>query len=123
MVRSSTNFLVSGSRTFFHFNFVTRQGGDTPEGESYASLMQEYEKLAVDLQFAESANTASRVAYEGALQNAQRQSRYLAAHIQPTAAQKSLTPDRPWLLALGFGLTFVLWSIAMLVYYSIRDRR
>ena len=29
----------------------------------------------------------------------------------------------PWLLALGFGLTFVLWSIAMLVYYSIRDRR
>ena len=97
--------------------------GDTPEGESYATLMQEYEKLAVDLQFAESANTASRVAYEGALQNAQRQSRYLAAHIQPTAAQKSLTPDRPWLLALGFGLTFVLWSIAMLVYYSIRDRR
>ena len=69
------------------------------------------------------ANTASRVAYEAALQNGQRQSRYLAAHIQPTAAQKSLTPDRPWLFGLGFGLLFILWSIGMLVYYSIRDRR
>lgn len=97
--------------------------GDTAEGESYAQLMQEYEKLAVDLEFAEGANTASRVAYEAALQNGQRQSRYLAAHIQPTAAQKSLTPDRPWLFGLGFGLLFILWSIGMLVYYSIRDRR
>ncbi|MBV0892485.1 capsule biosynthesis protein [Paracoccus sp. Z118] len=97
--------------------------GTTEQGESYAQLMHEYERLAVDLEFAEGAHTAARVAYEAALQNAQRQSRYLAAHIQPALAESSLVPNRPWLLAMGFGLAFVLWSIAMLVFYSIRDRR
>ena len=51
------------------------------------------------------------------------QTRYLAAHITPTVAQRSLEPSRPWLLALGAGLAFVLWSILILVYYSVRDRR
>ncbi|MFC0340507.1 capsule biosynthesis protein, partial [Paracoccus niistensis] len=98
-------------------------GGDTPEGENYAQLMGEYERLRVDLEFAEGAHQSARVAYESALATAQRQTRYLAAHITPTVAQRSLEPSRPWLLALGAGLAFVLWSILILVYYSVRDRR
>lgn len=98
-------------------------GGDTPEGENYAQLMGEYERLKVDLEFAEGAHQSARVAYESALATAQRQTRYLAAHITPTVAQRSLEPSRPWLLALGAGLAFVLWSILILVYYSVRDRR
>ena len=85
--------------------------------------MGEYERLKVDLEFAEGMHQTARVAYEAALATAQRQSRYLAAHITPTVAQRSLEPARPWLLALGAGLAFVLWSILILVYYSVRDRR
>ena len=98
-------------------------GEDSPEGENYAQLMADYERLKVDLEFAEGAHQTARVGYESALATAQRQTRYLAAHIAPTEAQRSLEPDRPWLLAMGAGLAFVLWSIMILVYYSVRDRR
>lgn len=98
-------------------------GGDTAEGANYAQLMADYERLKVDLEFAEGAHQTARMAYEAALASAQRQTRYLAAHVNPTEAQRSLEPDRPWLLALGGALAFVLWSILALVYYSIRDRR
>ena len=85
--------------------------------------MGEYERLMVDLEFAEGMHQTARVAYESALATAQRQTRYLAAHITPAVAQRSLEPARPWLLVLGAGLAFVLWSILILVYYSVRDRR
>lgn len=98
-------------------------GGDTPEGANYALLVAEYEKLLVDQEFAEAAHQTARIAYEGALQAAQRQSRYLAAHIAPSAAERSLEPARWWLLAMGAALAMALWSIGTLVYYSVRDRR
>lgn len=98
-------------------------GGETAEGANYAQLMADYERLKVDLEFAEGAHQTARVAYEASLASAQRQTRYLAAHISPTAAERSLEPDRPWLLGIGAALAFVLWSILTLVYYSIRDRR
>ncbi|MBB1490522.1 capsule biosynthesis protein [Paracoccus sp. MC1854] len=98
-------------------------GGDTPDGENYAEMMADYERLKVDLEFAEGMHQSSRIAYESALAAAQRQTRYLAAHITPTLAQRSLEPARPWLLALGAGMAFLLWSIMILVYYSVRDRR
>lgn len=98
-------------------------GGDSPDGENYAQMMADYERLKVDLEFAEGAHQTARIGYESALATAQRQTRYLAAHISPSVAQRSLEPSRPWLLALGAGLAFVLWSIMILVYYSVRDRR
>lgn len=96
--------------------------GQGPEGESYAQLMAEYEKLAVDREFAEGAYRAARINYEAALSDAQRKSRYLAAHITPKIAQSSIEPNRYWLLAMVAGLLLVGWSIMALVYYSIRDR-
>lgn len=96
--------------------------GQGPEGESYAQLMAEYEKLAVDREFAEGAYRAARINYETALSDAQRKSRYLAAHITPKIAQSSIEPNRLWLLAMVAGLLLVGWSIMALVYYSIRDR-
>lgn len=96
--------------------------GQGPAGESYAQLMAEYEKLAVDREFAEGAYRSARIAYETALAEAQRQSRYLAAHIQPKVAQSSTEPNRPWLLFVVAGMLLAGWSILVLVYYSIRDR-
>jgi capsular polysaccharide transport system permease protein len=93
-----------------------------PAGESYSQLMAEYEKLMVDREFAEGAYRAARVAYETSLAEAQRKSRYLAAHIEPKVAQSSTAPNRPWLLLIVAGLLLTGWSILVLIYYSIRDR-
>lgn len=97
--------------------------GQGPDGESWRRLMAEYEKLAVDREFAEGAYRGARIAYEAALAEAQRKSRYLAAHIEPKVAQSSTEPDRPWLLVMVTGMLLAGWSILALVYYSVRDRR
>lgn len=96
--------------------------GQGPAGESYAELMAEYEKLAVDREFAEGAYRSARIAYEASMAEAQRQSRYLAAHIQPKVAQSSTAPNRPWLLFVVAAMLLTGWSILVLIYYSIRDR-
>jgi len=93
-----------------------------PNGESYSQMVAEYEKLMVDREYAEGAFHAARVAYETAVVEARRQSRYLAAHIQPKVAQSSIVPNRPWLFCVGLGLLLAGWSILALIYYSIRDR-
>lgn len=98
-------------------------GGETPEGDNYAQMMADYERIKVDLEFAEGSYQTARIAHESALQAAMRQTRYLAAHITPTLAERSQKPSRPLLLALGAGLAFLLWSIMILIYYSVRDRR
>ncbi|MDT1060366.1 capsule biosynthesis protein [Paracoccus sp. CPCC 101403] len=92
------------------------------DGESYSQLVAQYEKLSVDREYAEGAFHAARVAYETALVEARRQSRYLAAHIQPKIAQSSIVPNRTWLFCVGLGLLLAGWSILALIYYSIRDR-
>lgn len=96
--------------------------GSGPTGESYSHLMAEYEKLAVDREFAEGAYRSARIAYEGAMAEAQRKTRYLAAHIEPKIAQSSTEPNRAWLLLMVAGFLLTGWSILVLIYYSIRDR-
>lgn len=91
--------------------------------ESYANLLSEYERLAVDRQFAEQAYTASLAAYDQALAEARRKSRYLAAYIKPTLAEASEYPDKPVLLGVGAFFLLMVWATGVLVYYSIRDRR
>lgn len=98
-------------------------GHGSDEGEDYATLLAEYERLAVDREFAEQAYTAALATYDQALAEARRKSRYLAAYIRPTLAEASEYPQRFMLLAV---LAFFLisgWAIAVLVYYSVRDRR
>ena len=97
------------------------QGGAGQEG--YAELLSEYERLAVDRQFAEQAYTASLAAYDQALAEARRKSRYLAAFIKPTLAEASEYPDKPVLLSVGAFFLFMTWATGVLVFYSIRDRR
>ena len=53
---------------------------------------------------------------------ARRQSRYLAAHVQPTLAQKAEYPERGWIIGLVAVFSLLSWGIVSLVYYSLRDR-
>jgi capsular polysaccharide transport system permease protein len=98
-------------------------GGRGGTGEDYATLLGEFERLAVDRQFAEEAYTVSLAAFDLAQAEARRKSRYLAAHIRPTLAE---TPQYPRRFMLSFMISFFLcavWSVGVLVFYSLRDRR
>jgi capsular polysaccharide transport system permease protein len=93
------------------------------EGGDYPALIAEYESLVVDREFAERTYTSALAALDIAQSNANRQSRYLAAYIQPTLASTAEFPRRLTLAGLT-GLFLLLgWSILALVYYSLRDRR
>ena len=86
-------------------------------------VIGEYEELRVDLEFANTAYTQALAGLTAAQAEARRQSRYLAPHIQPTAAESALYPRR-FLLAGLTGLFLVLgWGVVMLIYYNVRDNR
>lgn len=94
-----------------------------PGRDDYAALAGEYERLAVDREFAEQAYVAALAAYDSAKAESQRTSRYLAAHVMPTRAEVSRYPERLSILGLlALGL-LLLWSIGTLVAYSLKDRR
>jgi len=102
--------------------FGVGSGGQMATND-YSALVGEFERLSVDREFAEKAYLAALTAYDESLAQAQRQSRYLAAHVNPTLAQTALYPQRIQISLLLIGLFLAGWGIAMLIYYSVRDRR
>jgi len=97
--------------------------GHDGSGDDYASKLAEYERLSVDREFAEQAYTAALATYDQALAEARRKSRYLAAYIKPTLAEASEFPRKEVLLGLVAFFLVSTWAIAILVFYSVRDRR
>ncbi len=91
-------------------------------GQDYPSLLSEFERLTVELQYAEATYRAALTAMEVARDEATRQSRYLATYIKPTLPESSEYPNRPIMAGLAGLLLLLVWSICVLVYYSIRDR-
>lgn len=102
---------------------LTGAGEDGSESNAFASLVGEYERLAVDQEFAERTYLATLAAYDAALAEARRKSRYLAAYAQPTRAEASRFPERWTLQALVTLFLFLAWTITILVAYALKDRR
>jgi capsular polysaccharide transport system permease protein len=98
-------------------------GSEEGTGEDYATIMAEFERLMVDREFAERAYTNALAAYDLALAEARRKSRYLAAYVDPTLAEEALYPERGILTALVAFFALLIWAVAVLVWYAIRDRR
>ena len=97
--------------------------GDGGQDKDYSNLIGEFERLAVDLRYAEDAYLAAQNGVDTAVAEAARQSRYLAIYTQPSEPATARFPQRFQLsVTIGVGLLLI-WSIAMLVYYSLRDRR
>jgi capsular polysaccharide transport system permease protein len=86
-------------------------------------VVGDFEALKVDLEFASSAYTQALANLTVARAEARRQSRYLAAHVEPTLAERALYPRRAMLSGL-IGLFLLLsWGVLMLIYYNVRDSR
>ena len=98
----------------------TQSGGND---NRFADLVGEYESLSVDREFAEQSYTAALAAYDAAVAEARRKTRYLAAHIPPTLAEKSILPDRWGTMALVAFFTSLIWAMCVMIGYSLRDRR
>jgi capsular polysaccharide transport system permease protein len=89
----------------------------------FASVVSEYEERKVDLEFAQNAYTSALAAFEQAQIEARRQSRFLAPHIEPTLSVEPQYPQRALLSLAIFGLLTVVWAVALLVVYNVKERR
>ena len=98
-------------------------GTDGDDNTAYANLVGEYERLVADREFAERAYVTALASYDGALAESRRKSRYLAAYMQPTIAETPVYPRRLTLLTMLSLFLFLSWSIGVLIYYSVKDRR
>jgi len=97
--------------------------GSNDTGEDYAKLINEYEGLTVEREFAERSYLSALTAFGSAKAEGLRKSRYLAAYVEPTLAETPQYPERWTLLGLVSMFLLIIWSIIVLVYYSVKDRR
>lgn len=93
------------------------------ENSSYGNKVSEYERIAVDREFAERTYVSALSAFDTAKAEANRQSRYLAAYITPTLAQKAEYPQRGKIVAGITLFALLLWIVGSLIYYALRERR
>lgn len=99
------------------------QGGDVADGQNYATVVAEFERLTVDREFAEQKYATALSNFDNAQTEALRQSRYLAAYVGPTLAESAAHPRRMLLFLMCSFFALITWGIMALVYYSLRDRR
>ena len=97
--------------------------GGANDSEAFSTLISEYEGLVVDREFAEQAYVSALSAFDSAQAEAQRQSRYLAAYVQPTKAERSTYPERMNIMILAAIFIFLSWATAVLLAYALKDRR
>ena len=96
---------------------------NSEEAEAYADLISRYERLEVEREFAERFYLSALQTYDAARAEGQRQSRYLAAYVEPTIAQTPQYPRRLIIFGLVTFFAFLIWGVTVLVAYSIKDRR
>lgn len=91
--------------------------------EVLATVLGEFEALEVDREFAETSYLSAQAVYDRALAESNRQSRYLASYLGPTTAESSKFPERGILAFIITTVLLLVWSICILMVYSIWDRR
>lgn len=86
-----------------------------------ADVVDKFEGLTIDQDFATKAYTTSLAAFEAALSEAQKQERYFATFVAPMRPEIALYPSR-WLNTLiGFVTLFAVWLISQFLFRSFRD--
>lgn len=97
--------------------------GSVPAGEDYSKIVGEFERLSVDVEYARQSYIAAQTAMDSAIAEAQRKSRYLATYAPPALPSSPEYPRRMQLSLMTAAFLTLLWSVGVLIYYSLRDRR
>ncbi|WP_254771586.1 sugar transporter [Thalassovita gelatinovora] len=111
--------LIEKEREKFGLGGTTRTDGE----RDYSTLVGDFERLTVDLEYAQKRYLTAQAALDGSMAEAQRQSRYLATYAPPSLPQSAQQPARAVLSAVTAMVLLLLWSVGVLIYYSLRDRR
>ena len=97
-----------------------KTGTNSGDG-TLSSVVEDYQALATELEFAQKAYLLSHQSLEQARITANQQQRYLATFVQPSLPQEALYPLRWTNTAIAFALCFCAWFIGVLIVYGIRD--
>lgn len=97
--------------------------GSAPDGEDYSTIVGEFERLTVDVEYARQSYLAAQAGLDAAQAEAQRKSRYLATYAPPALPSSPRYPERLQLSLMTGGMLLLIWTIGVLIYYSLRDRR
>lgn len=106
-----------------------RLGSGVPSGEqggdrrtNLSLRLADYSELALEEEFAQQLYVTSLASLEKARQEADNKSLYLATFIHPTLSEEAQYPSRFLYSLAVFLLLAGLWSVAVLLYYNVRDR-
>ena len=86
-----------------------------------SEVVEDYQALATEMEFAQKAYLLSQQSLEQARLAANQQQRYLATFVSPSLPQEALYPQRIINTGIAVILTFCLWFIGVLVVYGVRD--
>ncbi len=90
-------------------------------GDTLTERVGTFEELSVDLEFTRRAYLSALVSVEGARLEADRQQRYLASFVSPSLPEQALYPKRVLNVFLAAVLAFMLWGIAVMSVYIVRE--
>ncbi len=113
---------LNRERQRFGSGVVEKGGRNAAPVSDVAERIQQYEGLQTQNEFAERAYTSALASLEKARIDSSAKQRYLAVFIKPTLSELAQYPHRilnPILVTLA-GL--LLWGVAVMVFYNIRDR-
>lgn len=119
---SSLENQIAQERQRFGSGASGKGGRASGQATDVAGRIALYESIQTQNEFAERAYTASLASLEKARVEAGAKQRYLAVFIKPTLSQMAQYPYRllnPILVTLA-GL--LLWGVAVMIFYNIRDR-
>lgn len=86
-----------------------------------SSVVEDYQALATEMEFAQKAYLLSQQSLEQARITASQQQRYLATFVSPSLPQEALYPQRIINTGIAFLLSFCIWLIVVLIVYGVRD--
>lgn len=95
--------------------------GMTTNNTASAESLTQFEGLQIEQTFAQQRYASALSSLEQARMDADRQQRYLAVFARPLPAQDAIYPQRLRNALLILVASFVLWAIATLIAYAVRD--
>jgi capsular polysaccharide transport system permease protein len=92
------------------------------DGAALSTVVGEFEKLNLEVQFAQALVTSTMASLESARTNAAAQHLYITPYVRPSLPHSSTYPNRPMAVLAAAAIAFAFWLIGLLVVRALRER-